>query len=620
MALLIRPPPGSQCLGPIGWSQFSEEVANASRHLVSGAFGTLGDLSSHSKAASSKKNIRSWSLFWWKGGKEKEAIKLENKIFGQKLQRDAATNPSSISSPAPLLAISSSITSDVPHAAVAGNSETAGRGMASVGSAAARPCSLESSGVGAGGSMKADNAERDRGRVAAAPLPVGSISSFQTSMENRQQLAMSDGDDQQRCLETGSSWDALLEEYGESDIAVEALALEAEREIESLVQLKEQLWESRRRWREARAQQMDAERQWRSQKAALSASMNALRKEASTLRVLVRSWLSEMEAADSFMQGNSFSYSQPAVPLQVPQHTPLAMPAAVAAAMAGKGIRRAAITSSGPVAHWQASSTSAASTTSASRASSPLPALALALNSSDHAPQRSQPPQATGLGKSSFVPLETNETARADNLWNRLARRMKQKWSWEEWCVGLGLAAAFMGGLLLLARLLVAPAMAAAVHALPRPPAAVSVTAPAATHTSGRWKVWRNRGEVPVSDVKAPPYQYREARPGVMDLTQNDFHAAIRRRPTFVMFYAPWCPYCRQLEATWKLLPEELAEKNFNVQVVRVDADKFPSFTEDYQLPGFPTLMLFNGPTPVAVHRGPRDLASLLSFVDQSLP
>ncbi|CAI5458215.1 unnamed protein product [Closterium sp. Yama58-4] len=109
----------------------------------------------------------------------------------------------------------------------------------------------------------------------------------------------------------------------------------------------------------------------------------------------------------------------------------------------------------------------------------------------------------------------------------------------------------------------------------------------------------------------------REAKPGVIELSAATLPHVLRLRPTLVMFYAPWCPYCQRMEAAWAALAEKLHQESFNVQVARVDAYRYPELTDKYKIPGFPTLMLFNGERPVATHRGRRNLEALFSFVEK---
>ncbi|CAI5984262.1 unnamed protein product [Closterium sp. NIES-65] len=116
---------------------------------------------------------------------------------------------------------------------------------------------------------------------------------------------------------------------------------------------------------------------------------------------------------------------------------------------------------------------------------------------------------------------------------------------------------------------------------------------------------------------KKVPFYLREAKPGVIELSAATLPHVLRLRPTLVMFYAPWCPYCQRMEAAWAALAEKLHQESFNVQVARVDAYRYPELTDKYKIPGFPTLMLFNGERPVATHRGRRNLEALFSFVEK---
>lgn len=46
-----------------------------------------------------------------------------------------------------------------------------------------------------------------------------------------------------------------------------------------------------------------------------------------------------------------------------------------------------------------------------------------------------------------------------------------------------------------------------------------------------------------------------------------------------------------------------------------MDAYQYPEVARKYSIPGFPTLMLFEGENVVAVHKGKRDVGTLLDFV-----
>ena len=62
--------------------------------------------------------------------------------------------------------------------------------------------------------------------------------------------------------------------------------------------------------------------------------------------------------------------------------------------------------------------------------------------------------------------------------------------------------------------------------------------------------------------------------PAVVELTPESFTATVSSR-AFVLFYAPWCPYCRALEPDFNALPGQLEKSGVTGTVVaRMDVDR----------------------------------------------
>ncbi|KAG0607854.1 hypothetical protein M758_8G060200 [Ceratodon purpureus] len=103
---------------------------------------------------------------------------------------------------------------------------------------------------------------------------------------------------------------------------------------------------------------------------------------------------------------------------------------------------------------------------------------------------------------------------------------------------------------------------------------------------------------------------------GVVELTFLNFNETIMKRPTFVMFYAPWCPHCQRLHPVWEQLAGVLNKKGYDVQLAIVDATKHTRLADKYEIVGFPSLIMFKRGHPVGRHRGARDIDTLISFID----
>lgn len=66
---------------------------------------------------------------------------------------------------------------------------------------------------------------------------------------------------------------------------------------------------------------------------------------------------------------------------------------------------------------------------------------------------------------------------------------------------------------------------------------------------------------------------------------KNNFDAEIANRKVLVDFYADWCGPCRMMG--------EILERINEIDILKVNVDKFPLIAQRYGIMSIPTLMLF---------------------------
>ncbi|MGH2414857.1 MAG: thioredoxin [Microcystaceae cyanobacterium] len=66
--------------------------------------------------------------------------------------------------------------------------------------------------------------------------------------------------------------------------------------------------------------------------------------------------------------------------------------------------------------------------------------------------------------------------------------------------------------------------------------------------------------------------------------------------PVLVDFYATWCGPCQMMAP---ILEQVGAQMKNNLQVVKIDTDKYPALASQYQIHALPTLVLFKRGQPV---------------------
>lgn len=67
-------------------------------------------------------------------------------------------------------------------------------------------------------------------------------------------------------------------------------------------------------------------------------------------------------------------------------------------------------------------------------------------------------------------------------------------------------------------------------------------------------------------------------------------------KPVLVDFYATWCGPCQMMAPILEQVNQEMKEQ---IQVVKIDTDKYPQIASQYNIMALPTLVLFKQGQPV---------------------
>ncbi|XP_052863124.1 thioredoxin domain-containing protein 5 homolog [Anopheles cruzii] len=112
-----------------------------------------------------------------------------------------------------------------------------------------------------------------------------------------------------------------------------------------------------------------------------------------------------------------------------------------------------------------------------------------------------------------------------------------------------------------------------------------------------------------------------------IQLTKENFQSEVDGDNVFVMFYAPWCDYCKKLAPTWAQLAETRHGESFGaVKIGRVDCTTDGELCTQQEVSGYPTLKLFkkgsfvsDGALVGIKYRGARDLEQFNAFLNEQL-
>lgn len=103
-------------------------------------------------------------------------------------------------------------------------------------------------------------------------------------------------------------------------------------------------------------------------------------------------------------------------------------------------------------------------------------------------------------------------------------------------------------------------------------------------------------------------------------VNDKNFNDIVKKSSKFTLvdFYADWCRHCMKLMPTIEKLAETFADTP-DIQIVKINGDEDGrKMTKKYDIPGFPTLLLFHGDDDPIEFEGMRDHDSISNFIQKA--
>ena len=102
-----------------------------------------------------------------------------------------------------------------------------------------------------------------------------------------------------------------------------------------------------------------------------------------------------------------------------------------------------------------------------------------------------------------------------------------------------------------------------------------------------------------------------------MHLNSDSFRRLLDgEKPVLVEFWAPWCSYCRELEATFEEVAASYADR---LVIGKINIDDCPELAEKYFIEYVPTLVIFSEGDLIDFVISPASRADIDRFIEETL-